>query len=62
MILVCGVAFGWRKVGMSFRHWNYMGASLQAPCATPGQRQMETLSWIELDGLFVAPYKATINN
>ena len=33
-----------------------MGASFQAPRATPGQRQMETLSWMDLDGLFIAPY------
>ena len=35
-----------------------MGACFQAPCATPGQRQMETSSWIGLDVLFVAPYKS----
>ena len=33
-----------------------MGASFQAPHATPRQRQMEMLSWMDLDGLFVAPY------
>ena len=30
------------KNGISFRPQNYMVASFQAPCATPGQRQMET--------------------
>ena len=33
-----------------------MGASFQAPHAAPGQRQMETSSWVDLDGLFVACY------
>ena len=36
-----GVMFGGRKIGMWFRHRNYMGASFHAPCAAPGQRQME---------------------
>ena len=35
-----------------------MGASFQAPHATPRQRHMEMSSWIDLDGLFVAPYKS----
>ena len=35
-----------------------MGVSFQAPRATRRQRQMETSSWIGLDGLFVAPYKS----
>ena len=39
-----------------------MGACFQAPHAAPGQRQMETPSWIGLDGLFVAPYKYNNNN
>ena len=34
-----------------------MGSCFQAPDAAPGQRQMETSSWIDLDGLFIAPYK-----
>ena len=32
---------GGSGVSMSFRHWNYMGASFQDPHGTPGQRQME---------------------
>ena len=32
-----------------------MGAYFQAPSATPRQRQMEMLSWMDFDGLFVAP-------
>ena len=35
-----------------------MGACFQAPHATPRKRQMEMSSWIDLDGLFVAPYKS----
>ena len=31
-----------------------MGACFQAPCAAPRQRQMETSSWIDLDGLVAA--------
>ena len=27
-----------------------MGASFQTPCAAPRQRQMETLSWVDLVG------------
>ena len=37
-------------------HQNYMGASFQAPRAAPGQRQMEMISWMDSDGLFIAPY------
>ena len=33
-----------------------MGASFQAPHAAPRQRQMETSSWIDIDGLFIAHY------
>ena len=33
-----------------------MGASFQAYHAAPGQRQMEMLSWMDSDGLFVDPY------
>ena len=33
-----------------------MGACFQAPHAAPRQRQMEMLSWMDLDGLFIAPY------
>ena len=43
-------------MGMLFRHQNYIGASFQAPHATPGQRQMEMLSWMDPDWLFIAPY------
>ena len=45
-----GVMSGRREMGMLFRHWNYMGTCFQAPHATPGQRQMETLSWADLMG------------
>ena len=34
-----------------------MGVCFQAPRATPGQRQMEMPSWMDLDELFIAPYK-----
>ena len=27
-------------------------------CCTPGQRQMETSSWVDLDGLFIACYRS----
>ena len=37
-----------------------MGASFQAPCATPRQRQMETISWMGSDGLFIAHYNITL--
>ena len=29
------------KFNMSFRHWNYIGASFQAPRVSPRQRPME---------------------
>ena len=39
-----------------------MGTSFQAPRAAPGQRQMETSSWVDPDGLFGAPYNTVENN
>ena len=39
-----------------------MSASFQAPCAAPRKRQMEMLSWVDFDGLLVAPYNSDSKN
>ena len=39
-----------------------MGACFQAPCAAHAQRQMEMLSWVDFDGLYIAPHNINNNN
>ena len=46
---------------MSFRPRNYMGASFQAPLATPGQRLME-MHHASLIIFFVFQYASTTNH
>ena len=47
------------KEEIRFRSQNYMGANFQASCTAPRQRQMETISWMGSDGLFIACYNIT---
>ena len=41
--------------------WNY-GCMFPGSPAAPGQRQMETSSWVDPDGLFGAPYNIVEDN